>query len=294
MNAEQYEFFRKNGYLVITGLLKKEVVASVLEMYERDRREYPQMWVPYGSQTVNCDSLLTSPDFDSIIRHPGVLREVEDLMGGSPCLGEICIRHMAPYTGESPKRGWHRDKPHWVEHPLRMDFIQLMLYLTDVHEGTHCFSISPESADEKLLDRDAQLERGGIVDFHGPIGTLILFNVSNFHTATVRETHQERKSVQIYYGHRHRPYLSNCTVVPESLWRDHPDPEARAFYNKLNRKTNRYLAARAEENLQDADSIFEWCLDYDQNVKRSDNAARPEGDEDAPAARGQEHGTEGE
>lgn len=43
-----------------------------------------------------------------------------------------------------------------------------------------------------------------------------------------------RKSIHIYYGHRHRPdwkvdewgpAMSENTYIPPQLWRDHADPE---------------------------------------------------------------------
>ena len=77
-----------------------------------------------------------------------------------------------------------------------------MLYLTDVDDSTHCFSISPESVNNVILDRESQLNRAGSVDFHGPAGTVVLFNIALLHTATVRTTQKERKTVQAYYGHR--------------------------------------------------------------------------------------------
>ena len=83
-----------------------------------------------------------------------------------------------------------------------MDYIQLMVYLTDVDEGTHCFSISPESVDEPILEVAENVERNGTVDLHGPAGTVALFNIAVPHTATVRVTQRERKTVQAYYGHR--------------------------------------------------------------------------------------------
>ena len=56
------------------------------------------------------------------------------------------------------------------------------------------------------------------------------FNATHLHTVTVRPTKSERKSVQIYYGHRHRDYLSEQSYIPASLWRDLPDEEVRGFY----------------------------------------------------------------
>ena len=92
---------------------------------------------------------------------------IEELMGGPICFGEIGLRYMGPYDGPIHLR-WHRDRPHWLQHPLRMDYLQLMVYLTDVDESTHCISFSPESVDGPILENEkAQLARGGVYDLHG-------------------------------------------------------------------------------------------------------------------------------
>jgi hypothetical protein len=181
-----------------------------------------------------------------------------EIMGDDICFAELCARHMEPYDGDL-NRGWHRDRGHSDEHPLRVDYMQLMVYLTDVHEGTHCFSISPESVDEEVLDTDAQLERGGIVDIHGPAGTGLLFNVAVLHTATTRPTQAERKTAQVYYGFTHRAHLSEDSVMPPDLWRDHPDAETRRFYGLLNQKTRDYmdvLEERGELNHDEAQAAL--------------------------------------
>ena len=162
---------------------------------------------------------------------------IEELMGGPVCFGEIGLRYMGPYDGPINRR-WHRDRPHWPQHPLRMDYVQLMVYLTDVDESAHCISFSPESVDDPILeDEKAQLARGGVYDLHGPAGTCALFNVAALHTAATRPTSSERKTVQIDYRHSDRPPLSNDSGIPATLWRDHPDAETRAFYGVLNRRT---------------------------------------------------------
>ena len=80
----------------------------------------------------------------------------------------------------------------------------------------------------------------GKVHLHGPAGTVVLFNLSVLHAATVRITPHERKTVQIYYGHRGGPVLSDCTMIPARLWRDHPDPEVRGFYGMMTSRTQQY------------------------------------------------------
>jgi hypothetical protein len=115
-----------------------------------------------------------------------------------------------------------------------MDYIQLMLYLTDVDDSTHCFSLSPEGTQDPILaDNDEQLARGGCVDIHGKAGTVCLFNVAVLHSATTRPTTADRKTLQIYYGHRDHAPLANDSVIPPLLWQ-HGDEETQAFYSNLN------------------------------------------------------------
>lgn len=244
LNETEVEFFRRNGYIVRPDILTDEETQDFLTLFDTDREKYKYRWHPYGyHQSANYDALVTTPDFDRVVRHPKILAAIEQLMGGPVCFGEIGARHMAPYEGDL-HRSWHRDRPHWPEHPLRMDYIQLMLYLTDVTGDTHCFSLSPESIHEPIIeDKNEQLKRGSISDIHGPAGTVCLFNVSVLHTATTRPTQQERKTLQIYYGHRDRPYLANDSIIPPLFWRDHEDPEVRAFYGNLNDVTKLYMNA---------------------------------------------------
>ena len=236
-------FFAANGYVNLGQVLAGEALQEAIQLFDEDRSASGWNWSLYSNhQTINCDTLVTSPAVDGLIRHPLILPAIESLMGGPVCFSEICARHMAAFEGE-PFQGWHRDRPRWDDHAFRMDYIQLMLYLSDVGPATHCFSISPERLDEPQLEKDVQLKEGGIVDLHGPAGTAVLFNISVLHTATVRVTEKERKPVQVYYGHRDRPALSNDSSIPATLWRDHADAETRAFYGNLNDKTRKYLAA---------------------------------------------------
>ncbi len=265
MDAQDYKFFEEHGYLELGKLLTDEEVQHYLELYDRDRASNQCCWhrtpgltgladTPSGSSiiSINLDVLVSSPEFDTLVRHPKVLPIAEALMGGPICFSEILLRHVVPYDGEH-STGWHRDKPHWIDHPLRTAFLQLTVYLTDVDESTHCLTLSPESAHEPILDREAQLKRSGSHDVYGPAGTATIWNVSMFHGVTVKPTQRERKSAQIYYGHRDRPYLSQQSIIPATLWRDHPDPEVRAFYGNLNDRTRIYMAAAGVEAIPSFD-----------------------------------------
>lgn len=219
-------------------MLPDEEVEHFVQMFDRDRKEFPYFWHPYGHhQHANYEALITSPKFDELIRHPRLYTQIRDLFGGDIAFGEIGLRYMGPYEGKVHQQ-WHRDRGYFLEHPLRMDYMQLIVYLTDVDDSTHCLSISPESVDDQpLKDMNAQLKRGGKYDICGPAGTCALFNVALAHTATTRPTEAIRKSVQIYYGHRNRAPLANDSAIPATFWRDHADPETRAFYGLLNERT---------------------------------------------------------
>ena len=243
MDKTERQFFAENGYLNLGKVLSDAEVERHLAFYDRDWDEFGYFWKPLGHhQTINCHALVSWPEIDELIRHPRLVAPMQDLMGGPICFSEICVRHMAPYEGTG-HQGFHRDRPHWLEHPLRMDYIQVMLYLSDVGPETHCFSLSPESIHDEILEKEKQLEKAGSVDMHGPAGSAVIFNVSVLHAATVRPTQQQRKTVQTYYGHPQRSWLSNDSVIPTSLWRDNFDPEVQSFYGNLNPKSRAYAAA---------------------------------------------------
>ena len=241
LTEADHTFFKENGYIVRSDLLSDADTARFNELFDHDRTAYRYRWHTYGfRQHVNYDALVTSPEFDEVVRHPKVFSAIEELMGGKTCFGEIGARYMSEYEGEL-HRGWHRDRPHWWGHAYRMDYIQFMLYLTDVGPETHCFSISPESINEPVVEeKEKQVKKGGIVDIEGPAGTVCLFNVAVLHTATARATTKERKTLQIYYGHRDRAPLANDSVIPPRFWKLDPDAETRAFYGNLNEVTRLY------------------------------------------------------
>ncbi len=249
LTQEQHAFFRAHGYVDLGRVFSADEVALFVAQYDRDRSDCGYMWKQYGMhQSISCDALVSWPEIDALIRHPNVVPALEELMGGPITFEEVCVRHMAPFEGEG-YQGWHRDKAHWPEHPLRMDYIQTMVYLSDVGPDTHCFSISPEGINADILDKEEQLAKVGGVDLHGPAGTVIAFNVAVLHSATVRPTQIERKTVQTYYGHPGRAYLSNDSVIPPRLWRDHQDEAVRAFYGKLNDKSRIYARAHGLEGV---------------------------------------------
>lgn len=244
LSHTELDEFRANGFLNLGQILSNADVEKFSSMFEEDRSKYPYMWHPYGfRQEANYEALISSPRFDELIRHPKIYPKIVALFGGPICFGEIGLRSMGPYSGEEHE-AWHRDRGYWLEHPLRMDYMQLIVYLTDVDESTHCFSISPESVESKpCKTAEEQLARGKRVNLHGPAGTCALFNVALFHTATTRPTETVRKTVQIYYGHVNRAPLANDSGIPATLSTHTDDDATRKFYGNLNERTQLYMRA---------------------------------------------------
>lgn len=248
LSTHELETFRTHGFLNLGRILSEADITKFTEMFDHDRKRYPYMWHQYGyHQEANYEALISSPKFDDLIRHPAILPKVTALFGGPVCFGEIGLRSMKSYDGK-PHQAWHRDRGYWFDHPLRLDYMQLIVYLTDVNEGTHCFSILPESVkDTPCKKPEEQLKTNEPYDLHGPAGTCALFNVALFHTATTRPTDQERKTVQIYYGHRERAPLANDSGIPTTLSKFAKDKQTRSFYGNLNERSRLYMDAYRQQ-----------------------------------------------
>lgn len=236
----QLEFFRANSYLILLDLLAPETVAELNAALDRDRAQHPYFWGALNSRNGTSNLLLTEPVFEPVVRHPCVLPLVEALMGGPVCFEELSVQ-ITPPGQEARPTAWHRDRGHWLDHPRHLDYLQIIYYLTDVEPGCHHFTLSPEPADGEVLDTEAQVTQRGELHFYGKAGSAILFNAATLHGLTRAATERERRILQIYYGHEGRAPLAEVTLLPPRLWREHPDPEIRRFYGKLNQYTRDML-----------------------------------------------------
>ena len=136
--------FARQGFVDLGVVLKGPELTRFQNLYQHDRQAFSFFWHPYGHhQHANYEALLTTPQFDELIRHPRIYPIIEELMGGPLCFGEIGLRSMCEYDGAF-HQGWHRDKPHWMEHPLRMDYICLLYTSPSPRDGL--LSRMPSSA----------------------------------------------------------------------------------------------------------------------------------------------------
>ncbi|MDX1933481.1 MAG: phytanoyl-CoA dioxygenase family protein [Capsulimonadales bacterium] len=233
---DRLDFFRENSYVVLPNLLSPDEVRAIHEAIDRDRSENPFLWWFQGNPNCGCNLLLTEPAVDVAFRPPAVLELLDALMGSEYVFEESAVQITEPSEVEKPT-GWHRDRAHWPEHPYGLDYPQLIVYLTDVDETTHCFTLSPEVAGSEPVPLEEQLRRRGTVHFHGRAGTAIFFNCAIYHGLTMRKTPHQRRILQVYYGHPDREPINDATILPPRLRRNAPDERTRRFYGKPNRLT---------------------------------------------------------
>ena len=128
---------------------------------------------------------------------------------------------------------WHREEGGVClpDHPYFIHSLQVKVELDECSSTTHCISTVPESVQQKqalprqwegrgshalqgdpgtdgrwMIDREIEYWKNthkmeGAVDIACPAGAAIVFNNSNFHAGTVRQTTSHRRSFAFDWGH---------------------------------------------------------------------------------------------
>ena len=115
MTTDDAAIVAQQGYLELGKVLTDDEVERFVTLFDEDRHGVPYFWHHYGHhQSANYDALISTPQFDHLIRHEKILPRIEALMGDPVCFGEIGLRHMKAYHGEY-HQAWHRDKAHLAQ-----------------------------------------------------------------------------------------------------------------------------------------------------------------------------------
>jgi ectoine hydroxylase-related dioxygenase (phytanoyl-CoA dioxygenase family) len=178
-----------------------------------------------------------------VIHHFSVIPLVKAILGeGCLCSGLSFLRRESclvnppeDIDGDDPlalERRWHREDSGNIEGADWNNYfapaIQVIYYLDDVDETTHCTSVIPESAatkrslpktsegDLRIDDHETSYvdpdkprwvdsfgrdnpRRIGGVDVHAGSGSAIVFNNASFHCGTIRKTDRIRRTVHVRY-----------------------------------------------------------------------------------------------
>jgi hypothetical protein len=255
---EDLRYFLENGYTVIPGALSDAEVQGINQAIEADQGAHPDLWEPRpiasGHLAVGCDVpelMLRTEGLDAFAHHPSIVPTVRGILGDGAqlCGMTYLIRVACPIdppedmAADDPlclTQVWHREDSGNIEGAEMNDnfapAVQAIIYLDDVDEESHCFSIIPESAETKRnlpkadtgstgwgvegrmriddeetgyvdserpnwLDgfgREIVRRKGG-VNIHGQAGSAVLLNNSSWHCGTIRQTKRQRRTLHIRY-----------------------------------------------------------------------------------------------
>ena len=68
MKKVDYQFFQEHGYVSLGKILTDQELDHFVDVYNRDWMEKKDFWFPYSHyQTINCDALASSSEFDGVI-----------------------------------------------------------------------------------------------------------------------------------------------------------------------------------------------------------------------------------
>ena len=263
----------EQGYCVVPGALGADELATMREAFDADRRAHPRCWELRGSSRDELglpgtegpvdamgewevaaqgvgesgrwqsEPLPRTDAFDYCIWHPRVLPLLERLLGPTLRLNGMSAMSRDPVSEPVPPE---RNGAHWQlfhreegasfapDHPFCMRTSMVLFYLDDCDEGSHCFSIVPESlATKKALPHRTDptsgrtvidqpftermwrnrpvsmlgdeiadgVGRPDAVDILAPAGTAIVTNACNIHAGTVRQSERPRRSIILWWTH---------------------------------------------------------------------------------------------
>jgi hypothetical protein len=259
---EQLKHFKENGYVVLHGALTPEEVERVNDGIDADARAHPEEWVMRprpGHDAVGQSApelLHRTEALDGVIHHPLAVPLVRSILGEGVQVSGLSFMRREACLADPPdeldggdptvlSRQWHREDSGNVEGADKNDYftpaIQIIYYLDDVDETTHCTTLIPERAETKrslpkategdlrIDDRETSYvdpdkprwmdafgrenpRRIGGVNVFGKAGTAVVFNNANWHCGTIRRTEQIRRTVHVRYR-QPEPVSSRHAIV---------------------------------------------------------------------------------
>jgi hypothetical protein len=168
--------FEETGYIVLPLLTPGEVTA-LRRAFAEDRAASGHLWTLRGTDArggptgesgrwQSGDVLRTSTSaFASVVAHPRILQLVAALIGPAARYSSCSAMWREPVLASPPDsvpeayqsknihwQLWHREAGGTTspDHPRCIPTLQVIVYLDDCDESSHCFSVVPESVEDKL------------------------------------------------------------------------------------------------------------------------------------------------
>ncbi|MEE3285641.1 MAG: phytanoyl-CoA dioxygenase family protein [Planctomycetota bacterium] len=227
--------FDERGFLKLEAALSKDQVAGFNAAVDRHRLTFPDRWVELSDSFCEGTNVLPdTADFDEAIENPRVLDILRKIIGEEITFEEFAIMLREPTANLDEVKGWHRDIVREYDRRMEIDAVSVMVYLSDVTERDHCFSIVPETHN-RLVDLDpleVPLDAG--VDVLGPAGTAVFFHARAIHGGRLKPGSSQRRTLQSYYSRWRDQRTAEWSEIPERLYGKSDPALPPRFYAKWN------------------------------------------------------------
>jgi hypothetical protein len=231
MSAE----FDAQGFLRVEDALTPEQVARFNDAVDRHLVAYPEDWIELSDSFCEGTNVLpNTADFDEAIENPKTLEILAAIIGDQITFEEFAIMLRNPTANLAEVKGWHRDIVREYDRRMEIDAVSILMYLSDVTESDHCFSIVPETHN-RLVDTnplDVALDAG--VDVLGPAGTSVIFHARAIHMGRLKTGSTQRRTLQAYYSRWRDQRTAEWSEIPSRLYQKQDAALPPRLYAKWN------------------------------------------------------------
>ena len=227
--------FDERGYLQVEDALSSEQVAEFNVAVDRHRKDFPDHWIELSDSFCEGTNVLPdTADFDEAIEDPKLLEILRAIIGEEITFEEFAIMLREPTANLDEVKGWHRDIVREYDRRMEIDAVSVMIYLSDVTEKDHCFSIVPETHN-RLVDLnplDVAADAG--VDVLGAAGTAVIFHARAIHGGRLKTGSRQRRTLQAYYSRWRDQRTAEWSDIPRRLYEKTDPALPPRFYAKWN------------------------------------------------------------
>lgn len=215
LTDDQREQFREQGYILVENALDLIGLDRVRAAYEHVQRLTEPAWRESVRQGTYKGGYGNGPDahtmgnvyqyddlFLDLADNPSVIPLLEGVVGPNLQVMEI-VAHCH-HAGTQAHTGWHRDWPPY-RHPQYALKAKAFYFLDDQTEDMGCFALVPGS---NRWDEDPPKDRyinetleqmPGMKKMTGPAGSVLIWDVTCWHTGTANTSTRDRRLV--IYGY---------------------------------------------------------------------------------------------
>lgn len=243
--------FKENGFAVIENALSEDEVEELRDIAEKDKQENEKIWtLREQNRRFGSEILSRYPELDQYVRHEKTQHLIREILGPELRYGQFYFIEIPTENTHNGDLDFHQDytgfgtehgQPLWdPKNPYTATYVQVLYYLTDVHDCCPCFTIIPNS--HQWNTREAAKEGLGDdyeeISIRGEAGTAILFNITEIHAGSPGDPdcpHGRLTAHNYVSREKNLPLGVGHQLIPEELAMSE-DMDTRRYYSQWSRK----------------------------------------------------------